>query len=307
MRLHEALKRARKEQGLTQAQLAVDSALSIPTIRLLECGGGNLRSFWTALEHTGRELRGRNLPPGVNLGEQIMLLRKRRELSQRSLSAMVGTTQPTIIKLERENTGRLRVLEVVLRVLGAGPYLARIGSKASFYATAAASSGYHGWNTPTALLESLYSVFGKFDLDPCSPSKNPRLAPVWAKVRFTPEDDGLALPWHGRVFLNPPYGREIGRWTNKARTEVESENAQTVVAVLPARTDTNWWHNDVASCAEVLFLRGRLSFGDSGQCAPFPSAIAVWGATPEVLTMLKTALPESWRPGPPTSREETAH
>lgn len=119
---------------------------------------------------------------------------------------------------------------------------------------------------------------------------------MWAKVRFTPEDDGLLLPWHGKVFMNPPYGRQIGLWTKKAKAEVERDHAQIVVALLPARTDTCWWHKDVAGSADVFFLRGRLRFGDGNQSAPFPSAVVVWGALSEIRDALKLALPNAWQP-----------
>jgi hypothetical protein len=68
-----------------------------------------------------------------------------------------------------------------------------------------------------------------------------------------------------------------------------------VVGLVPARTDTTWWHQDVAGHATVFFLRGRLSFGDGTQPAPFPSALLVWGATPENTTALKAAIPDAWQ------------
>ena len=100
---------------------------------------------------------------------------------------------------------------------------------------------------------------------------------------------GLKLPWHGKVFLNPPYGRSIHEWTSKAKAEVAAGNADLVVAILPVRSDTTWWHEDIADCATVFFLRGRLSFGEGGQSAPFPSALVLWGGTPEHIAALKAA------------------
>ena len=71
-------------------------------------------------------------------------------------------------------------------------------------------------------------------------------------------------------------------------------NAQTVVALVPARTDTRYWHDHIAGRAVVFFLRGRLAFGDGDQAAPFPSALALWGATGEQITRLEAALPDAW-------------
>jgi hypothetical protein len=95
------------------------------------------------------------------------------------------------------------------------------------------------------------------------------------------------------VFLNPPYGREIAQWVAKAREEHEAEHARLIIALVPARTDTQWWHNDVAGAAHVWLLRGRLAFGDGSAPAPFPSAVVAWGATEEQRTSLGLALPRA--------------
>ena len=108
-----------------------------------------------------------------------------------------------------------------------------------------------------------------------------------ARVHLTQEDDGLSLPWHGTVFVNPPYGRTLSAWVAKAHREVREGRARTVVALLPARPDTSYWHAHVAGHAAVYFLRGRLRFGDGDQSAPFPSALAVWGSDPETLVALR--------------------
>ena len=79
-----------------------------------------------------------------------------------------------------------------------------------------------------------------------------------------------------RVFCNPPYGREIGKWVKKAfRTNEDHGNL--VVMLLPARTDTKWFHDYIYHKAEIRFIRGRLKFGDSKNSAPFPSMVVVYG------------------------------
>jgi hypothetical protein len=120
---------------------------------------------------------------------------------------------------------------------------------------------------------------------------------VRAKRHLIAEDDGLSAPWRGVVFVNPPYGRGLARWVAKARREVELGHARTVVAILPARPDTGYWHEHVAGRAAVYFLKGRLRFGNGEQSAPFPSALAVWGAQPAMLTSLDVALVGAWRAG----------
>jgi transcriptional regulator with XRE-family HTH domain len=232
----------------------------MPTIRLLESGQGNLSTFWTVLHTLNLDIAGRNLPPGQHIGERIITLRKRKGMSQRELTKLVGVSQPTLIELERHASGRLQTLDRVLTILGAGAYLAPTGSTKAFYAHAGNSSNHQGWETPHDLLEPLYSVFGVFDLDPCSPTSHSRTAPVKAEVHYTEDDDGLALPWFGTVFMNPPYGRNLSLWTAKAKAEVEQGNAEMVIALLPARPETAYWHRDIAGSASVFFLKGHLKF-----------------------------------------------
>ena len=107
-------------------------------------------------------------------------------------------------------------------------------------------------------------------------------------------DDGLSLPWHGRVFVNPPYGRELSHWIAKAKAEVEQGRARCVVALVPSRTDTRWWHEHIAGRADVYLLRGRLTFGEADQVAPFPSALVVWGADREIARALSMKLDDAW-------------
>jgi transcriptional regulator with XRE-family HTH domain len=237
---------------------------------------------------------GRNLPPGASIGERIVTLRKRKGMSQRALASIIETTQPTLITLEKHNRGRLQTLDRVLLALGAGVYLAPIGSTQAFYVHAGNSSTSETWTTPKEFLEPLYRVFGVFDLDPCSPTSDGHTTFVKARAYFTEADDGLSLPWFGRVFMNPPYGRSIHKWTAKAKAEVDQGNAEVVVGILPARLDTRYAHRDIKGSASVFFLQGRLKFGSVEQVAPFPSCLAVWGSSDDLLTKFQAALPEAW-------------
>lgn len=100
---------------------------------------------------------------------------------------------------------------------------------------------------------------------------------------YTPETDGLTKPWNiagggGAVFCNPPYGREIGKWVRKAYEEAQS--GATVVLLIPARTDTSYFHDYILGHAEIRWVRGRLRFEDEdGKVyppAPFPSMVVVY-------------------------------
>jgi transcriptional regulator with XRE-family HTH domain len=287
------LRKHRKQQRLTQARLAASTHLSVPTVRLLEQTRGQLTSWQAALDALRLEVTGRNLPPGASLGNRIAALRRSRGLSQRQLAELADVTPPTIIAIERHGRGRLQILSRVLVRLGAGAYLAPAGAPKAFFTHAGNASTHHGWETPPEILAALYIVFKRFDLDPCSPRRT--RPPVKARAHFTVEDDGLSLAWHGIVFVNPPYGRQLPEWIAKARGEVEQGNARIVVALMPARTDTAYWHRHVAGKADVYFLRGRLRFGQSGQSAPFPSAVAVWGADAATIDKLDAVFPDAWK------------
>ena len=131
------------------------------------------------------------------------------------------------------------------------------------------SSAKEDWETPREFFERLDGEF-HFDLDVCAFPHNAK-CPAY----FTKEDDGLAREWGNRTcWMNPPYGREIAAWVEKARRE--AERGALVVGLLPARTDTRWWQEHVHGHADVRFLSGRLKFGGADTGAPFPSAIAVW-------------------------------
>jgi len=128
------------------------------------------------------------------------------------------------------------------------------------------------WETPPEIFNPLNEEF-EFTLDPCA---TPRTAKC--TKYFTPEQDGLRQSWAGEVvFMNPPYGRQIGRWVRKAWEE--SRRGALVVGLLPARTDTKWFHRYILEKAEIRFLKGRIYFRrDGGKVdrAPFPSMIVVW-------------------------------
>lgn len=122
------------------------------------------------------------------------------------------------------------------------------------------------WATPQDLFDELDAEF-HFELDVCATAENAK-----CKRYFTPEIDGLRQNWRGgTVFMNPPYGRNIGLWVRKAAT-----CDATVVCLLPARTDTRWFHEYIYHKAEIRFLRGRLKFGDGKNSAPFPSMIVIF-------------------------------
>jgi hypothetical protein len=131
------------------------------------------------------------------------------------------------------------------------------------------------WNTPESLLKHVYAFWPDgVSLDPCSNSTSI----VVASLRWDGSEgqNGLTKPWEGRVFVNPPYGREITDWIEKIQCEVSARDCEVLVLV-PARTDTRWWHLAMKDCRAVCFLKGRLKFVGAPHVAPFPSAVVYWG------------------------------
>jgi phage N-6-adenine-methyltransferase len=129
------------------------------------------------------------------------------------------------------------------------------------------------WATPPEVFEPLHREFD-FTLDACATPENAKLPRY-----FTEGNNGLIRSWIGeRVFMNPPYGREVYAWTRKAREEAACGNAL-VVGLLPASCDLKWWHDDVVGHAEVRYIRGRVRFLTGGPYRAsgfFASVIVIW-------------------------------
>jgi len=138
------------------------------------------------------------------------------------------------------------------------------------------SSKSNDWATPQDFYNQLDAEFG-FTLDPCASQASAKCSSF-----YTADDDGLSKNWEGQtVFMNPPYGRKIGNWIQKAYEEGEKSNTR-VVALIPARTDTKYWHNYCMKATEIRFVKGRLKFGhgNTKNSAPFPSAVVVFSGSP---------------------------
>lgn len=133
------------------------------------------------------------------------------------------------------------------------------------------SSETNEWATPQAFFDGLDKEF-HFTLDPCSTDSNAK-----CELHYTIDNDGLTQDWGGqRVFCNPPYGREISKWVKKCHDEAKKPDTL-VVMLIPARTDTAYFHDYIYRKArEIRFIRGRLHFNDSKQGAPFPSMVVIF-------------------------------
>lgn len=284
-RLGAALRGARRKAGLSRGAAADRAGVSLSAAKAAEAGGGVVWTFQALAEAVGYRLAARTV--GGDLAGLTAL--RKRQMSQRAAAGAAGLSRGAVEGLEQGNpAARLVSLVEYGAAIGAGLALVPAGSVPFFIGTGNASV-WHGWETPSTLFDAIERAAGPFDLDPCAPD---RPGTVRAARRYTIADNGLGREWRGRVFMNPPYGRELPRWLAKAATEAEV--GAEVIGLIPARTDTTAWHRWIVGRADVLMLRGRLAFGNSTQAAPFPSAVILWGGSGETLAGLREVLPGAW-------------
>ena len=133
------------------------------------------------------------------------------------------------------------------------------------------SSATDNWSTPQDFFDKLNDEF-HFTLDVCADENNHK-----CEHYYTKEIDGLSRPWIGTVWCNPPYGRKISEWVRRAYISSHIGSA-TVVMLLPARTDTRWFHDYIynKSNTEIRFIKGRLKVGGCKNSAPFPSMVVIF-------------------------------
>ena len=146
------------------------------------------------------------------------------------------------------------------------------------------STGNDEWETPIVLYNALNKIYN-FTLDPCCTKETAKCERFYIK-----EDNSLIKSWKNEiVFMNPPYSKSYMKYfIRKAYEESEYNNAL-VVALIPSRTDTQYFHTYITKAKEIIFLKGRLKFllnGKPQDAAPFPSMLVIWNKKP----LLKTSL-----------------
>jgi hypothetical protein len=136
------------------------------------------------------------------------------------------------------------------------------------------SSAKQDWRTPADVVALVRAFFGgRISLDPCAPSDPDHFIAV---RNVTLPNNGLDGDWTGTVYVNPPFD-EMAWWTEKAAKEWRRGQCE-ILFLLPARTDTRYWHGHISTAAAVCFWAGRMKFVGAPSSAPFPTAIAYWGA-----------------------------
>jgi transcriptional regulator with XRE-family HTH domain len=290
------LRNARQAAGLTQSALGARAGCSVLAVRQAERASGSFPVLVSVAKAVDMLIGARSLPPGSGLSERLHALRERLGLGRRAAGHLAGISATTVAAIETGAAGHTSAVVKLAAALGVTLRLEPMNAPANYWGGAAVSSVHHGWTTPGHVLEGLYTlVGGSFGLDPCSPARRGPAATVRARVRLTAIDDALSMSWRApTAFMNPPYGRGLKAWVAKAQAQHLCGNVPLMAALIPARPDTRWWHDHVADHADVWMLKGRLSFGDGSQAAPFPSAIVVWGATDAHRHLMAAAFPDAW-------------
>lgn len=173
---------------------------------------------------------------------------------------LTGITQPQVSKWSK----RLQKREEYRAALYGVAYRQAMGALLNNFR--AQASGKQEWYTPSEYIEAAREVMGAIDLDPASSES--AQATVKAAEYFSAERNGLNQPWHGRVFLNPPYAaQQVSAFVGKLVGEVKAERVDQAILLVNNCTDTGWFHEAALSCAAICFTTGRISFvnpdGDS--------------------------------------------
>lgn len=226
--------------------------------------------------------------------QALRTARRRADLTQAELASRAGLSERTVRKLE-SGLGSVLAMSRALQALGQEMcgvvsdrrHLSRVRRCQRISVTRRDDLGT--WYTPPDLLVRLYEVFA-FDLDPCSPAR----PTVKCRAFFTEQHDGLKQPWHGTVYMNPPYD-DVPRWVEKALGELEARRARKVVALVPYRPEVSLSSRLVRSGADIFILEDRLRFGGRKHVAPSVSALVCWGITRREARALSRVLPDHHR------------
>lgn len=218
-------------------------------------------------ENPSHDVRGLEVPPTYrDLGLEYMQVSRWQKVS--------GISEAFVATYVNRVRANVELLESGLKVGKDDPTeVTTSGLVRAWQMAVHKSSEEDEWLTPPDIIARTLQVLGAIDLDPCSNTFGDPNVP--AAVRFVEGDDGLGRTWLGRVYMNPPYGATIAAWTTKLASEHAAGNVTEAIALVPARTDTEWWvaMRDTAIC----FVRGRLKFSGAANSAPFPSAVAYFG------------------------------
>ena len=252
--LLQLLRQARRSVGMTQRDLAVRVGVDVQAIKRMERGVGSVPMLVAAMDALDFRLTG--VGRGVTLPEQLRSNRLGRAMSLREAAARTGMSRATIAAAER---GEGTIASVLRLLSDLAPRAKRRARERAFWG-AGDKVDRDSRFTPPDFMAHVHAAFGEIDLDPCAH----RLSPVVARRRILLDEggDGLVDAWSGRLaFVNPPFS-ELTRWLERAYDEWRAGRVETVVCLVPVRTDSALFHDRLSADADIHLLRGRVRFLD---------------------------------------------
>lgn len=274
--LIDELKRARREAGLSQQQLGERVGIDAQAVKRLENGVGSVAALTAVMG--ALEFRRTGLGNGRTLAEQVHARRKNLSLSLEQAAARSSLSRTTIASLERGGESVASLLRLLQAI---APETRRRAPERAYWGQGDKIDRDSRF-TPPDFMAGIYSAFGEVDLDPCAQPLSPVIAR--RRILLSEEGDGLADDWSGRLaFVNPPYSALL-KWLRRAYDQWAAGNVETVVCIVPVRTDSAWFHDTLSAAADMYLLKGRVRFlspNGIGQHTPFSLMLVTLGATAE--------------------------
>lgn len=287
--LVEELKESRRSAGLSQRALAERVGVDPQVIKRLERGIGSAATLVAVKKALDFRLNG--LSPGRTLAEQLRNRRCKRGWSLDKAAERSGLSRATISSLERGGGSIASLLQLLA---GLAPKARQRAPERAYWGQGDKEDRDSRF-TPPDFMEGIYQAFGEVDLDPCANAFSPVVARQ--RILLSEGGDGLADEWSGRlVFVNPPFSALL-QWLRRAYDQWMAGNVETVVCLVPVRTDSAWFHETLSPVADIYLLRGRVRFLNSqgrGQHTPFSLMLVTLGATAEQKARYAARVPGYW-------------
>ena len=283
------LRESRRSCGQSQASLAATLDVKPQRVKRLEAGVGSVPLLVEAMAALDFQLIG--VGPGRTLGDQLRERRQKKGLSLLTVAKRTGLSRATIASLE---CGRGSVRSF-LRLLAVIAPRARRRAPERAYWGAGDKFDRDSRFTPTDFMMHIYTAFGEIDLDPCAHALSPVIAR--RRIMLSEGGDGLIDDWSGRLaFMNPPFSSLL-IWLKRAYDQWQTGNIETVVCLVPVRSDSAWFHQTLSPDADIYLLQGRVRFLDiqgKGQPTPFSLMVVALRASEEQKERFASLMPGFW-------------
>lgn len=287
--LLEEIKKARRSKGLTQRDLAEGLNTNVKAIARLENGVGTMPLLVRVMDALQYRVAG--LAAGRSFVEQLITRRKNLGWTMVEAASKAGISRTTLASIERGEAS-VAALMKYWEVVGQH---ARAREPERIHWNIAQAQDKDARFTPPSLMAHIYDAFGSIDLDPCGHPDSPVITD--RRICLQEGGDGLAEPWCAAlVWMNPPFSAML-KWLRKADEEWSAGRAKTIVCLVPARSESAYFHDRLTHVADILLIRGRIRFlTKEGPLpgAPFPLMLVIFGARPGQIERLSEQVEGQW-------------